>query len=310
MTEFLQQLINGLALGSIYALIALGYTMVYGVLRFINFAHGDIYMVGAFAGWWLAPFVARVFPVAENEARFSWSTTAGALTVLLLSMAFCALLGILIEKLVYKPLRNRPRLTVLITAIGVSIFLENFGQYLLGADPKLFPPILPDRAIEGLGDFTVTINQVIVLVVTLLLLGVLRFVVMKTKLGTAMRAVSYNPTAASLMGINNDVVISFTFGLGSALAAAGGILNAIQNPSIEPLMGILPGLKAFVAAVLGGIGNIPGAALGGIILGVLETMVVGYVSPMYRDAIAFAVLILILLFRPNGLLGRVDREKV
>ena len=310
MIEFLQQLINGLALGSIYALIALGYTMVYGVLRFINFAHGDVYMVGAFAGYYLAPWVWKVFPLGQDPTRFSWSTSAGAFTVLILSMALCAVLGILIEKLVYKPLRSRPRLTVLITAIGVSIFLENFGQFLFGADPKLFPEIMPDHAIEGLGDLTVTVNQVVVLVVTLILLVALRFIVMKTKMGTAMRALSFNPTAASLMGINNNVIISFTFGLGSALAAAAGILNAINYPSIDPLMGILPGLKAFVAAVLGGIGNIPGAALGGFILGVLETLVVGYVSPMYRDAIAFAVLILILLFRPAGLLGRVEREKV
>ena len=310
MTEFLQQLINGLALGSIYALIALGYTMVYGVLRFINFAHGDVYMVGAFAGYYLAPLVTRFIPAAKDTSHFSWGTTSGAIVVMLLSMAICAVLGIVIERLVYRPLRNRPRLTVLITAIGVSIFLENFGQYLFGADPKLFPEILPDRAIEGLGDLTITVNQVIVLVVTLVLLVGLRFVVMKTKMGTAMRALSFSPTAASLMGINNDVIISFTFGLGSALAAAAGILNAIQYPSIDPLMGILPGLKAFVAAVLGGVGNIPGAALGGVIIGVLETMVVGYISPMYRDAIAFAVLILILLFKPNGLLGRVEREKV
>lgn len=310
MTEFLQQLINGLSLGSIYALIALGYTMVYGVLRFINFAHGDVYMVGAFAGYYLAPFVWKVLPQGKDAAVFSWSSSAGAFVVLLLSMALCAVLGILIEKLVYKPLRSRPRLTVLITAIGVSIFLENFGQYLFGADPKSFPEILPDRAIEGLGDLTVMVNQSVVLVVTLLLLVALRFIVMKTKMGTAMRALSYNPTAASLMGINNDVIISFTFALGSALAAAAGILNAINYPSIDPLMGILPGIKAFVAAVLGGIGNLGGAVLGGIILGVLETLVVGYVSPMYRDAIAFAVLILILLFKPNGLLGRVEKEKV
>ena len=310
MTEFLQQLINGLSLGSIYALIALGYTMVYGVLKFINFAHGDVYMVGAFGGYYLAPWVWKVIPQGKDATVFSWSSSAGAFAVLLLSMALCAALGILIEKLVYKPLRKRPRLTVLITAIGVSIFLENFGQYIFGADPKSFPEILPDRAIDGLGDLTVMVNQAVVLVVTLILLVVLRFIVMKTKMGTAMRALSYNPTAASLMGINNDVIISFTFGLGSALAAAAGILNAINYPSIDPLMGILPGIKAFVAAVLGGIGNLGGAVLGGIILGVLETLVVGYVSPMYRDAIAFAVLILILLFKPNGLLGRAEKEKV
>ena len=309
-TEFLQQLINGLSLGSIYALIALGYTMVYGVLRFINFAHGDVYMIGAFAGFYFAPWVQKVFPPAQEYGAYTWSVIAGAIAVLLLSMAVCALLGITIEKLVYKPLRNRPRLAVLITAIGVSIFLENVGQFFFGADPQFFPEILPDRAIEGLGDLTVMVNQVVVLVVTLLLLGGLWFVVMKTKMGTAMRALSYNPVAASLMGINNNVIISFTFGLGSALAAAAGILNAINYPSIDPLMGILPGIKAFVAAVLGGIGNIPGAALGGFIIGILETMVVGYVSPMYRDAIAFAVLILILLFKPTGLLGRAEREKV
>lgn len=309
MTEFLQQLINGLALGSIYALIALGYTMVYGVLRFINFAHGDIYMVGAFAGFYLAPYVAKVLPVSEDGV-FDWSTMSGAFVVLLLSMAVCAALGIVIEKLVYKPLRDRPRLTVLITAIGVSIFLENFGQFLFGAEPKYFPDILPYRAIEGLGDLAVSVNQVLVLVVTLVLLVALWYVVMKTKMGTAMRALSFNPVAASLMGINNSVIISFTFALGSALAAAAGILNAMNYPSIDPLMGILPGIKAFVAAVLGGIGNIPGAALGGFIIGILETLVVGYVSPIYRDAIAFTVLILILLFKPNGLLGRVEREKV
>jgi len=330
--EFLQQLINGLSLGSIYALIALGYTMVYGVLRFINFAHGDVYMVGAFSGFYLAPWVWRVghypwlfirFIVTGNrEALLSILTVqpplnytlnpGGTLVVLLLSMAICAALGIVIERLVYRPLRSRPKLTVLITAIGVSIFLENFGQYLFGPDPKAFPEILPDRAIEGLGDLTVTVNQVIVLVVTIILLVILRFIVMKTKMGTAMRALSYNPVAASLMGINNDVIIAFTFGLGSALAAAAAILNTMNYPgySIDPLMGILPGLKAFVAAVLGGIGNLGGAVLGGIILGVLETLVVGYVSPAYRDAIAFTVLILILILRPNGLLGRVEKEKV
>ncbi len=309
MVEFLQQLINGLSLGAIYALIALGYTMVYGVLRFINFAHGDVYMVGAFAGFYLAPWVGRFFPVAEGGG-FSWSTTAGAITILLLSMAICAVLGVLIELLVYRPLRSRPRLTVLITAIGVSIFLENFGQFLFGAEPKYFPEILPDRAIEGVGELTITVNQVILLVATGVLLVALRFIVMKTRIGTAMRALSFNPTAASLMGINTSVVISFTFALGSALAAAAGILNAINYPSIDPLMGILPGIKAFVAAVLGGIGNIPGAALGGLILGVLETMVVGYISPMYRDAIAFAVLIIILIIKPSGLLGKAEREKV
>lgn len=308
--NFIQQLINGLALGSVYALIALGYTMVYGVLRFINFAHGDIFMVGAFAGYYIAPWVWKFIPPSENVDQFSIQTTAGAVVVLLLSMAVCALLGMTIERLVYKPLRNRPRLTVLITAIGVSIFLENMGQYIFGAEPKSFPDIMPDRVIEGLGDLTILTNQLITLGVTVLLLVGLHFVVKHTKIGTAMRALSFNPVAASLMGINNSVVISFTFALGSALAAAGGILNSINYTSIDPLMGILPGLKAFVAAVLGGIGNLPGAALGGVIIGLLETMVVAYGSPMYRDAIAFVVLIGILLFKPTGLLGSSEREKV
>lgn len=314
MIEFLQQLINGLSLGAIYALIALGYTMVYGVLSFINFAHGDVFMVGAFAGFYIAPQVMRHF--AGDGA-----TWAGAAIVLLLAMLVCAVLGIVVEKLAYRPLRDRPRLTVLITAIGVSIFLENAGQFLFGADPKSFPEIITDRALDipaSFGQFanlTITTGQLLVFGVTLLLLAVLRFIVLKTKLGMAMRALSVNPVATSLMGVNNDVVISFTFGLGSALAGAAGILTSIQQPSIDPLMGILPGLKAFVAAVLGGIGNIPGAALGGILIGVIETLIVGYgdrlhISPSYRDAVAFTVLILILLFKPTGLLGKVEREKV
>ncbi|MDD5349541.1 MAG: branched-chain amino acid ABC transporter permease [Chthoniobacteraceae bacterium] len=313
MIQFLQQLLNGLSLGAIYALIALGYTMVYGVLKFINFAHGDVYMIGAFAGMYITPYVWKILPQGADSSRFSWSTAGGAFAVLALSMAVCAVLGVVIERLVYRPLRERPRLTVLITAIGVSIFLEYFGQYLFGANPKLFPEILPDRVIEGLGDdLILSVNQVVVFAVTLLLLAVLCFIVLKTRIGTAMRALSYNPVAASLMGINNDVVIAFTFGLGSALAAAAAVLNAINYPaySIDPFMGILPGIKAFVAAVLGGIGSLPGAVVGGLILGVLETMVVGYGSPMYRDAIAFAVLIAILLFKPNGLLGRAEKEKV
>jgi len=313
MIEFLQQLINGLSLGAIYALIALGYTMVYGVLRFINFAHGDVFMIGAFAGLYLAPLIMKPFGGGP-----SWP---GAFLVLLAAMAICAILGIVIEKLAYRPLRNRPRLTVLITAIGVSLFLENFGQYAFGVDPQSFPDLIGDHAIAipasfgPLADLTIMVSQVLVFAVTLFLLIALRLIVTKTKLGTAMRALSVNPVATSLMGVNNDVVISFTFGLGSALAGAAGILISIQQPSIDPLMGLQPGIKAFVAAVLGGIGNIPGAALGGVLLGVIETLVVGYSDVLhipsgYRDAVAFFLLILILLFRPAGLLGRVEREKV
>ena len=301
MTEFLQQLINGLALGSIFALIALGYTMVYGILRFINFAHGDVFMLGAFAGFYLAPKIAAFLPLRS---------VLGALVVLGISMALCAALGVVIERLAYRPLRRQPKLTMLITAIGVSLFLEYTGQFVFGAAPQKFPQILPVFSLPKIGGLSFNSNQIIVIGVTLLLLAALRFIVMKTRLGTAMRAVSFNPEAAALMGVNTSVVISFTFALGSALAAAAGILFAINYPSIDPLMGILPGLKAFVAAVLGGIGNLPGAALGGVIIGVTETLVSGYISSTYRDAIAFAVLILILLVKPSGLLGKKEIEKV
>jgi branched-chain amino acid transport system permease protein len=300
-SEFLQQLINGLALGSILALIALGYTMVYGILRFINFAHGDIFMLGAFAGFYLTPKIAMIFPTPS---------IGSGLVVMGIAMAICAATGIVIEKLAYRPLRRSPKLTVLITAIGVSLFLEYTGQLVFGAAPKSFPALIPTYAITHAGGLSVTSNQIVVLVVTLVLLVALRFIVQKTKIGMAMRALAFNPEAAALMGINTDVVISFTFGLGSALAAAAGILFAVNYPAIDPLMGILPGLKAFVAAVLGGIGNLPGAALGGLIIGVTETLVAGYISSTYRDAIAFGILILILLIKPSGLLGKKEIEKV
>jgi branched-chain amino acid transport system permease protein len=303
MTEFLQQLINGLALGSILALIALGYTMVYGILRFINFAHGDIFMLGAFAGFYLAPKVAMFLPMPS---------IGGGLAVMGISMAICAVVGIVIEKLAYRPLRRSPKLTVLITAIGVSLLIEYTCQndHVFGAAPKSFPTIFPEYHITQLSGLSLNSNQIIVFAVTLILLLALRFIVLKTKIGMAMRALSFNPEAAALMGINTDIVISFTFGLGSALAAAAGILFAVNYPSIDPLMGVLPGLKAFVAAVLGGIGNLPGAALGGVIIGVTETLVAGYISSTYRDAIAFGILIIILLVKPSGLLGKKEIEKV
>lgn len=306
--EILQQLINGLAQGSIYALIALGYTMVYGVLRFINFAHGDVFMLGAFAGLYTAPTLLKVFGGGPS--------LPGALAVMLAAMVICAVIGMVIEKTCYSPLRNRPRLTVLITAIGVSLFLQNGGQYVFGVDPRSFPEIITDRALEipaswgPLASLTITVGQLIVVGVTIFLLFALRAVVKHTRLGMAMRALSVNPLAASLMGVNISVVISFTFALGSGLAGAAGILTSIQQPSIDPLMGVNAGLKAFVAAVLGGIGNIPGAALGGLIIGILETFVAGSEYSTYRDPIVFALLILILLFKPSGLLGKTEREKV
>lgn len=303
MAEFFQQLINGLALGAIYGLIALGYTMVYGVLRFINFAHGDVFMLGAFGGYFLSPLVNRILPPQ--------SYVGGAL-VLVLAMAICAVIGMLIEILAYRPLRNRPKLTVLITAIGVSLFIEYTCQHraVFGAAPKKFPDLIPPTNWH-IGGLVIGMNQVIVLTTTLVLLVALRFIVQKTKVGTAMRAVSFNEQAAVLMGVNINRIISFTFGLGSALAAAGGILFAMNYASIDPLMGVQTGLKAFVAAVFGGIGNLPGAALGGLILGIVETFAGGIPGlSNYRDGIAFAILIAVLIFRPAGLLGKVHIEKV
>jgi branched-chain amino acid transport system permease protein len=295
-TEFFQQLLNGLSLGAIYALLAIGYTMVYGVLRFINFAHSDVFMVGSFIGF----YAAKVIPPGS---------IGGGLAILAAAMAGCAILGMAIERLAYRPLRRAPTLNVLITAIGVSLLLEYSGQKVFGAAPQRFPPVFPTRDFQ-LGRLTVSSNQVIVVLVTIALIVGLRWIVFRTRIGTAMRAVALNPQAAALVGINNDVVISFTFALGSALAGAGGILYALNYPSIDPLMGVMPGLKAFVAAVLGGIGNIPGAALGGLILGVVETFVGGSPWSTGKDAIAFAILIVILLFRPEGLLGRTTVEKV
>ena len=289
MSEFLQQLINGVTWGSVYALIALGYTMVYGILRLINFAHGDIYMLGAF----FAYYAARALGATSNPSPLM------ALAVLLVAMAGCGAIGIVIERGAYKPVRRSSRLSALITAIGVSLLLENGGVLVFGADPKFFPQIVTAQNIALGGGVTISNQQIIILVVSLVLMVVLRYIVLKTRVGKAMRAVSHSHTAAALMGISVDRIITFTFVLGSMLAAAAGVLVALQNPKIEPYMGIMPGLKAFVAAVLGG-----------LVMGIAEVMVVGYVSPTYRDAIAFVLLILILLLRPAGILGRNVAEKV
>ncbi len=300
MSEFLQQLVNGLTQGSVYALIALGYTMVYGILRLINFAHGDVYMLGAFFGL----FAARALHAGDAP------TPLKAILVLVAAMVGCGLAGVVIERAAYKPVRRSPRLSALITAIGVSLLLENGGRLVFGADPKFFPQIVPAQNLSlGMG-VTITNQQLTILVVSLGLMALLRVIVLHTKVGKAMQAVSFNPTAAALMGIPVDRIITFTFMIGSMLAAAAGVLVALENPKIDPYMGLLPGLKAFVAAVLGGIGNIPGAVLGGLVMGIAEVMVVGYVSPTYRDAIAFVLLIAILLVRPSGILGRPSAEKV
>ncbi len=298
MTTFLQQLVNGLSLGSIYALIALGYTMVYGVLRLINFAHGDVYMVGAYVGYYLS-----------RKLQGEQPSIVSALIVMAGSMIACALLGMLIERLAYRPVRREARLTLLITAIGVSLFIENVAQLVFGPDPKFFPSLAPHADIL-LGGVRLTSEQITVIAVSVLLMVCLRFFILKTRTGKAMRAVSFSLDAARLMGISTDRIIAITFALGSALAAAAGVLIGMQIPKVDPLMGIMYGLKAFVAAVLGGIGSIPGAVLGGLLIGISEVMVVGYLSSTYREAIAFGILILVLILRPQGLLGRVQKEKV
>ncbi|HEX8847470.1 MAG TPA: branched-chain amino acid ABC transporter permease [Pyrinomonadaceae bacterium] len=330
MATFLQQFINGITLGAIYSLIALGYTMVYGVLRLINFAHGDVFMVGAFSGYYLANGIGvrgaqslMSNPEGNAFGRFLSHGLLGseaepsiftALLIILLAMVLCALLGVIIERFAYRPVRKYSRLTALITAIGVSLLLENGGQVLFGADPKSFRDasdrLIPSQNIDLGGGVSLNNRDLIVLLVALGLMVLLQLIVYRTKIGRAMRAVSFNLQSAKLMGINTDRIISWTFALGSALAAAAGVLFVMRIPKIEPLMGILPGLKAFVAAVLGGIGNIPGAVLGGLLIGLTETMVVAYMSSTYKDAVAFAILILILLFRPSGLLGAVAQEKV
>jgi branched-chain amino acid transport system permease protein len=299
MESFLQQLINGISLGSIYALVALGYTMVYGVLRLINFAHGDVYMLGAYFGFYLSRVIQGRTP----------SHLLDAAAVMLLSMLGCAACGLAMERFAYRPVRKASRLTMLIIAIGLSLLIENASQLIFGANPKFFPQLIPETHIK-LGGLMLTNQQVIVLLTAVALMVLLNLFIYRSRTGKAMRAVSFNLDAAKLMGIDTDRIIALTFALGSALAAAGGILVSINIPGIDPLMGVMTGLKAFVAAVLGGIGNIFGAVLGGLILGLAEVMVAGYGSSTYRDAIAFLILIVILLFKPSGLLGKGQVEKV
>ncbi|MET0790342.1 MAG: branched-chain amino acid ABC transporter permease [Polyangiaceae bacterium] len=305
MTQFLQQIINGLSLGSIYALIALGYTMVYGILKLINFAHGEVFMVGAYTGY----YAAAALGVAGFEASHQTFPLDLALLVLIAAMAGAALLGVAIEFLAYRPVRSAPRLTPLITAIGVSLFLQNAGMLLFSPNPQRYPAILSEVRFELFGVIVTNIKLTIFGVALCLMLG-LHLFVQKTWTGRAMRALSFNIDAAKLMGIDTNRVIRSTFAVGSALAAAGGILFGLDQITINPLMGVLTGLKAFVAAVLGGIGSIPGAVVGGLLIGLAEQLTAGYLSPEYRDAITFVILILILLLKPEGLLGVVRVEKV
>jgi branched-chain amino acid transport system permease protein len=295
----LQQLINGLSLGAIYALIALGYTMVYGVLRLINFAHGDVYMLGAFAGY----FLANALDLDASPSLL------GAIVVTLGAMMICGVIGVLIERFAYRPVRHHSRLTSLITAIGVSLLLEYGGQVVFGANPRFFPQMIRAE-VYSVGGVQITNQNLLIIVVAIVVMFGLEFIVHRTRIGKAMRATSFNLSVAKLMGINTDYVIAFTFALGSALAAVGGVMVALAIPRIDPLMGLMTGLKAFVAAVLGGIGNIPGAMIGGVLIGLLETWLSATAYSTYRDAAAFAVLILILLFRPAGIMGTATVEKV
>jgi len=300
MQELLQHFINGISLGSIYALIALGYTMVYGVLNLINFAHADVYMIGAFVAY----YTAQLFGLQAHPGFVS------LFILLIASMVICSLLGVAIERLAYRPLRHAPKLNILITAIGVSLFLEYCGQIVFGADPKLFPVVIAESELFTFFNVPIRSIDATILIVAFISMIGLRYIIFNTKTGRAMRAISTSSSLASLMGINVDRVISITFVIGSSLAGIGSILVGLKYPKIEPLMGMLVGLKAFVAAVLGGIGSVPGAVLGGLLMGLSEEMVVAYISSTYRDAFAFGILIIILVFKPTGLMGKTQVEKV
>lgn len=311
-TLFAQQVVNGLQLGFVYALIALGYTMVYGIVKLINFAHGDVFMVGAFVSFYCVKF----FRLHELPARLipamspSLSVILGTLLVILVSMITCAIIAVVMERVAYKPLRNAPRIAALITAIGLSFFLEYFG-----ALPFVFTSnyIIYERPFEvifwEIGGVKFSNIMVIIVAFSVFLLVLLQYIVHSTKIGKAMRAVSYDKPTCRLMGINVDLIISFTFAIGAAFAGAGGVLYAIAYPQLIVFMGIMPGLKAFVAAVVGGIGNIPGAFLGALIMGQAEVLSAGYISTTMRDAIAFAILIIVFLVRPTGILGEPEGEK-
>ena len=289
--QILQQLINGISLGSIYALIALGYTMIYGIIKLINFAHGDIYMVGAYLGFYAITLGIPIVPA------------------ILISMAVTSCLGVVVERLAYRPLRHAPRISVLITAIGMSFFLEYTMMALVSPTPRTFPATISDVSFE-VGGLIISGQQLLIMGVTFLLMIILTYIVRRTKIGKAMRAASYDTEAAQLMGINADRIISITFAIGSALAAVAGVLIGIYYNAIDPLMGLMPGIKAFVAAVFGGIGSLPGAVFGGIVLGIVEAFISGLGLSMFRDAAAFAILILVLLLRPAGIFGKNVKEKV
>ena len=298
----LYNLIGGLQMGSIYALIALGYTMVYGIGQLINFAHGDIMMVGAYSIYWIMT-TSLMKAIAETQP-----VLAGVVSVLF-AVVVCVALGVFVDRVAYKPLRNAPRISALITAIGISIALEIIAQLVFGSGQVNFPTIVPKVTLFKVGRRSINLLEVLTFAVSVLLMIALTLFVQTTRTGKAMRAVSEDQGAAMLMGVNVDKTISITFGIGCALAAIGSVFYAQKVYYVTPLLGMLPGLKAFVAAVLGGIGSIPGAVLGGFIIGMVETFVKYYASE-YVDAMVFGILILVLLFRPTGILGRKMKEKV
>jgi branched-chain amino acid transport system permease protein len=291
MTYVLQQLLNALQVGSIYALIALGYTMVYGILTMINFAHGDLFMVGAFFC-----FVAAV------------SLQLPFVPVLLLSMIGVAFLGVVIERFAYKPLRQAPRVSAIITALGVGLFLENF-TLALNPYPKQIPQLLENTTWTFFG-LSVSSLQVFVIILSLVLMWILDLIVRRTMVGMAMRAISWDKTVAPLLGVPVNMIISITFAIGTSLGGAAGVMYGLAYPVIDPYMGIMVGWKAFIAAVVGGIGNIRGAMIGGYILGAVEIMVVAFLPSTYRDFIAFVLLLVLLIFRPYGILGKPHPQKV
>ena len=324
---FLQNVLDGLKLGFVYALIALGYTMVYGIVKLINFAHGDVFMVGAFVSYFsIEKLGLHVWPmVVFKGIDPGLSAVIGTTTVILLSMVICVLLAITIERVAYKPLRDAPRIAALITAIGVSFFLEYFGLLNFVFSARFIPYQRPFQDItwyikDGIhviqpgiappaGSVTFSNIFIIIVVATILVQVFLQYLVRRTKIGIAMRATSFDKPTARLMGINVDQVISFTFGIGAAFAALGGVLFAISYPLVKTLMGVYPGLKAFIAAVLGGIGSIPGALVGALIMGQAEMLTSAYISTPMRDAIAFSILIIVLLIRPTGIFGEPEKEK-
>ncbi|KNF07474.1 high-affinity branched-chain amino acid ABC transporter system permease protein LivH [Gottschalkia purinilytica] len=289
---FLEHFSNGIALGSIYALTAIGFTMVYGIIRLINFAHGDIYMVGAFIA--LLGITALNLPIVP---------------AFLLGMAGASIVGILIAKFAYSPVFKAPRINLFLSAIGMALFLENFAMLVWGPETQSFPNVIKNT-VYVFGGLRVSKLQLIILGTTIVLVLILTYIVQYTKMGKAMRCVSQDMDASRLMGINTNRIVYFTFALGSSLGAAAGVLVGMYYKAVFPMMGFVPGLKAFIAAVIGGIGSIPGAMLGGIIMGVSESLGAAYISSGYRDAIAFIILIIILLFKPAGILGKSVREKV